>query len=218
MPTAEPGATPEAVSVSALGGSGEAGFVDGVGAAATFDYPVGMAVDAEGNVLPERRGLVHRDSLGVKMTYNDGQVQWMTAGRGMLHEEMWETDLTDAKASAAAPPSPGGWGPHPASSKQGGGLDPDPPPAILGSSKLLRGSGAGGGSGSVSGSRGLHVGATHACSQHESVTHTRASSSSMLRTPSLFQEMFLTAFGGMYMWCSVRSHGPLFIAWTHFKK
>ena len=31
-------------------------------------------------VLPERRGLVHRDSLGVKMTYNDGQAQWMTAG------------------------------------------------------------------------------------------------------------------------------------------
>ena len=42
-------------------------------------------------VLPERAGLVHRDSLGCKQTYGDGAVQWMTAGRGMLHEEMWDT-------------------------------------------------------------------------------------------------------------------------------
>jgi len=46
-------------------------------------------------VLPGKRGLVHRDSLGVKMRYSDGACQWMTAGKGMLHEEMWETDLTD---------------------------------------------------------------------------------------------------------------------------
>lgn len=26
------------------------------------------------------------------MRYGDGAVQWMTAGRGMLHEEMWDTD------------------------------------------------------------------------------------------------------------------------------
>ena len=25
-----------------------------------------------------------------KMSYGDGAVQWMTAGRGMLHEEMWD--------------------------------------------------------------------------------------------------------------------------------
>ena len=41
-------------------------------------------------VLPERAGLVHRDSIGTKMSYGDGAVQWMTAGRGMLHEEMWD--------------------------------------------------------------------------------------------------------------------------------
>jgi len=46
-------------------------------------------------VLPGKRGLVHRDSLGVKMRYSDGQAQWMTAGRGMLHEEMWETDMNE---------------------------------------------------------------------------------------------------------------------------
>ena len=26
------------------------------------------------------------------MRYGDGAVQWMTAGRGMLHEEMWDTE------------------------------------------------------------------------------------------------------------------------------
>eukprot|EP00913_Durusdinium_trenchii_P022291 g20944.t1 len=48
-----------------------------------------------------RGGLVHRDSRGVKKSYGapkdasgDGEgaaVQWMTAGRGLLHEEMWRT-------------------------------------------------------------------------------------------------------------------------------
>jgi len=38
-------------------------------------------------VLPERAGLVHRDSIGTKMSYGDGAVQWMTAGRGTPHEE-----------------------------------------------------------------------------------------------------------------------------------
>lgn len=48
-----------------------------------------------------RGGLVHRDSVGVKKSYGapqgsdgsgeDAAVQWMTAGRGMLHEEMWRT-------------------------------------------------------------------------------------------------------------------------------
>lgn len=42
-------------------------------------------------VLPGRAGLVHRDSEGCKMRYGDGSVQWMTAGRGVLHEEMWDT-------------------------------------------------------------------------------------------------------------------------------
>jgi len=48
-----------------------------------------------------RGGLVHRDSFGVKKSYGapqgsegsgeDGAVQWMTAGRGLRHEEMWRT-------------------------------------------------------------------------------------------------------------------------------
>lgn len=34
-------------------------------------------------------GMRHRDSAGVKMVYRAGSVQWLTAGRGVLHEEMW---------------------------------------------------------------------------------------------------------------------------------
>jgi redox-sensitive bicupin YhaK (pirin superfamily) len=34
-------------------------------------------------------GLRHRDSAGVKMVTGSGSVQWLTAGRGVLHEEMW---------------------------------------------------------------------------------------------------------------------------------
>ena len=34
-------------------------------------------------------GLRHRDSEGVAMTTRAGSVQWLTAGRGVLHEEMW---------------------------------------------------------------------------------------------------------------------------------
>lgn len=34
-------------------------------------------------------GLAHRDSVGVAEKYSDGDVQWLTAGIGMLHEEMW---------------------------------------------------------------------------------------------------------------------------------
>ena len=49
-------------------------------------------------VLPGKRGLVHRDSLGLKMRYSDGEAQWMTAGRGILHEEMWETDANEEYA------------------------------------------------------------------------------------------------------------------------
>lgn len=33
--------------------------------------------------------MVHRDSLGVKQPYGPGAAQWLTAGRGLLHEEMW---------------------------------------------------------------------------------------------------------------------------------
>lgn len=37
-------------------------------------------------------GLNHRDSFGMKQDYSNGDVQWLTAGRGMLHEEMWSSD------------------------------------------------------------------------------------------------------------------------------
>ena len=36
-------------------------------------------------------GLNHRDSEGIKMSYGDGDVQWMRAGKGVIHEEMWKT-------------------------------------------------------------------------------------------------------------------------------
>lgn len=39
-----------------------------------------------------RGGLRHRDSVGVEETYGDGDVQWLTAGKGVLHEEMWWWD------------------------------------------------------------------------------------------------------------------------------
>ncbi|CAM9996035.1 unnamed protein product, partial [Hapterophycus canaliculatus] len=35
-------------------------------------------------------GMVHRDSMGLKQTYGANAVQWMSAGRGILHEEMWD--------------------------------------------------------------------------------------------------------------------------------
>ena len=37
--------------VSTIAGSGEEGFADGVGAAAQFDWPFGVAVDSEGNII-----------------------------------------------------------------------------------------------------------------------------------------------------------------------
>jgi redox-sensitive bicupin YhaK (pirin superfamily) len=40
-------------------------------------------------------GLRHRDSEGFKMSYGDGSTQWMRAGRGTIHEEMW--DLEDSE-------------------------------------------------------------------------------------------------------------------------
>lgn len=37
-------------------------------------------------------GLRHRDSEGIKMSYGNGDCQWMRAGRAVLHEEMWDVD------------------------------------------------------------------------------------------------------------------------------
>eukprot|EP00302_Diacronema_sp_CCMP2436_P043503 CAMPEP_0180050250 /NCGR_PEP_ID=MMETSP0985-20121206/483_1 /TAXON_ID=483367 /ORGANISM="non described non described, Strain CCMP 2436" /LENGTH=340 /DNA_ID=CAMNT_0021979343 /DNA_START=85 /DNA_END=1107 /DNA_ORIENTATION=+ len=51
------------------------------------------AADADPTVtMTMHGGLLHRDSIGVKQKYGDGQVQWLTAGKGMLHEEMWWSD------------------------------------------------------------------------------------------------------------------------------
>lgn len=36
-------------------------------------------------------GLKHRDSEAIQMNYGDGDTQWMRAGRGVIHEEMWNT-------------------------------------------------------------------------------------------------------------------------------
>jgi redox-sensitive bicupin YhaK (pirin superfamily) len=37
-------------------------------------------------------GLSHRDSEGNQMSYGNGDVQWMKAGRGTIHEEMWDLE------------------------------------------------------------------------------------------------------------------------------
>lgn len=36
--------------------------------------------------------MTHRDSMGLKQTYETGEVQWMNAGRGVMHEEMWKLE------------------------------------------------------------------------------------------------------------------------------
>ena len=42
-------------------------------------------------------GLRHRDSEGIQMSYGDGDVQWMRAGRGVIHEEMWDVDAANER-------------------------------------------------------------------------------------------------------------------------
>jgi len=42
-------------------------------------------------------GLKHRDSEGLAMSYGDGDAQWMRAGRGTIHEEMWDVDKAPTK-------------------------------------------------------------------------------------------------------------------------
>ena len=42
-------------------------------------------------VLDGSDGFRHRDSLGGACTYRGGSTQFMRSGRGVLHEEMWET-------------------------------------------------------------------------------------------------------------------------------
>jgi len=52
-------------------------------------FPAHPHVGFETVTMTLRGGLKHRDSFGVAETYADGDVQWLTAGRGVLHEEMW---------------------------------------------------------------------------------------------------------------------------------
>ena len=48
-----------------------------------------------------RRGLLdHSDSLGATARYGGGDVQWLTAGKGILHAEMFP--LLDASATEPA--------------------------------------------------------------------------------------------------------------------
>jgi redox-sensitive bicupin YhaK (pirin superfamily) len=42
-------------------------------------------------------GLKHRDSEGISMKYGDGSAQWMRAGRGVIHEEMWDIPTNEYK-------------------------------------------------------------------------------------------------------------------------
>ena len=52
-------------------------------------FPAHPHIGFETVTMTMRGGLSHRDSTGVKQCYSDGDVQWLTAGRGVLHEEMW---------------------------------------------------------------------------------------------------------------------------------
>ena len=39
--------------------------------------------------------IINYVSVGVRMSYADGDVQWMRAGRGVIHEEMWDLRESD---------------------------------------------------------------------------------------------------------------------------
>lgn len=56
------------------------------------DYAAGFPMHPHRGIetisLISRGNMMHRDSLGNEDTISDGEVQWMTAGSGILHEEM----------------------------------------------------------------------------------------------------------------------------------
>lgn len=56
------------------------------------DYAAGFPMHPHRGIetisLISRGNMMHRDSLGNEDTITDGEVQWMTAGSGILHEEM----------------------------------------------------------------------------------------------------------------------------------
>jgi sugar lactone lactonase YvrE len=66
--------------VSTLAGSGSAGFADGAGAAAQFDYPYGVAVDGEGSII-----LTDYNNERVRKITPDGTVSTLFAGSCGLH-------------------------------------------------------------------------------------------------------------------------------------
>jgi hypothetical protein len=63
--------------VSTLAGSGSAGFTDGAGAAAQFNYPYGVAVDGEGSII-----IADADNHRVRKLTPDGTVSTL-AGSGI---------------------------------------------------------------------------------------------------------------------------------------
>jgi sugar lactone lactonase YvrE len=68
--------TPEGT-VSTLAGSGSAGFADGAGAAAQFNYPYGVAVDGEGSII-----ITDQENQRVRKLTRDGTVSTL-AGSGI---------------------------------------------------------------------------------------------------------------------------------------
>ncbi|KAJ1449052.1 RmlC-like cupin domain-containing protein [Pelagophyceae sp. CCMP2097] len=52
-------------------------------------FPAHPHVGFETVTMTLKGGLAHRDSTGLAQQYGDGDVQWLTAASGVLHEEMW---------------------------------------------------------------------------------------------------------------------------------
>jgi len=73
--------------VSTLAGSGSAGFADGAGAAAQFNYPYGVAVDGEGSII-----LTDYNNERLRQITPDGTVSTLFAGSCGLHGVAIDTD------------------------------------------------------------------------------------------------------------------------------
>jgi redox-sensitive bicupin YhaK (pirin superfamily) len=43
--------------------------------------------------------IMHRDSVGSEQAIRPGEVDWMTAGRGITHSHRWTTGMTGAPAA-----------------------------------------------------------------------------------------------------------------------
>jgi sugar lactone lactonase YvrE len=88
-------------SMEVLAGSGSAGFADGAGAAAQFDYPWGFAVDGEGSII-----IADQDNDIVRKLTPDGTVSTL-AGSGS-REYAGSRGFADGTGAAAQFNSPSG--------------------------------------------------------------------------------------------------------------